>query len=53
MKAIPLSSISALASNNPYTGSDYYLLIGIDTNYPVTDLTRARIPHTCTGSTCI
>lgn len=23
MKAIPLSSISALASNNPYTGSDY------------------------------
>ena len=38
MKAIPLSSISALASNNPYTGSDYYLLIGIDTNYPVTDL---------------
>ena len=38
MKAIPLSSISALASNNPYTGSDYYLLVGIDTNYPVTDL---------------
>ena len=38
MKAIPLSSISALASNNPYTGSDYYLLVGIDTNYPATDL---------------
>lgn len=38
MKAIPLSSISALASNNPYTGSDYYLLVGIDTKYPVADL---------------
>ena len=38
MKAIPLSSISALSSNNPYTGSDYYLLAGIDTNYPVDDL---------------
>ena len=53
MKAIPLSSISALASNNPYTGSDYYLLVGIDTNYPVTDLYARAQPHTCTGSTCI
>ena len=32
------SSISTLASNTPYTGSDYELLVGIDTNYPVTDL---------------
>ena len=38
MKAIPLSSISALASNNPYTGNDYYLLIGFDTHYAVSDL---------------
>lgn len=38
MNSIPLSSISALASNNPYDGNDYYLLIGIDTNYPVNDL---------------
>lgn len=38
MKTIPLSSISALAANNPYTGSDYYLLVGIDTSYPVNDL---------------
>ncbi len=42
MKAIPLSSISALASNNPYTGSDYYLLVGIDTKYPVADLYAHR-----------
>lgn len=38
MSSIPLSSISALASNNPYTGNNYYLLIGIDTKYPVNDL---------------
>ncbi len=38
MSSIPLSSISALASNNPYSGNDYYLLIGIDTKYPVKDL---------------
>ncbi len=38
MNSIPLSSISALASNNPYDGNDYYLLIGIDTKYPVNDL---------------
>ncbi len=38
MSSIPLSSISALASNNPYSGNNYYLLIGIDTKYPVKDL---------------
>ena len=38
MNAIPLSTISSLASNNPFGGTDYYLLAGVDTAYPADDL---------------
>lgn len=38
LKTIPLSTISALASGNPYGGNSYYLLAGVDTTYPVNDL---------------
>lgn len=34
---IPLSTISKLAAGNPYQGSDYSLLLGVDTHYPVQD----------------
>lgn len=35
---IPLNTISKLSTSNPYGGSDYYLLLAIDTNYPVDDI---------------
>ncbi len=38
LKAISLNTISELATNNPYSGNDYYLLMGVDTTYPVKDI---------------
>lgn len=38
ISSIPLNTISELATNNPYKGSDYSLLMAVDTTYPVTDL---------------
>lgn len=37
LKAISLNTISELATNNPYDGNDYYLLMGVDTGYPIRD----------------
>lgn len=34
---IALNTITSLSSSNPYEGNNYYLLVGIDTNYPVED----------------
>lgn len=38
IKSIPLNTISELATNNPYEGSNYYLLMAVDTTYPIDDL---------------
>lgn len=38
MNTITLSTISALAANNPYEGNTYYLLAGVDTDYPMKDV---------------
>ena len=38
ISSIPLNTISELATNNPYEGSDYSLLIAVDTTYPIDDL---------------
>lgn len=36
-KSIALSTISALAANNPYDSNSYYLLAAVDTDYPHKD----------------
>ncbi|MEG1293509.1 MAG: HAMP domain-containing sensor histidine kinase [Clostridium sp.] len=36
-KSIALDTISSLAFNNPYDGNSYYLLVSVDTAYPVKD----------------
>ena len=38
VKSIPLNTISELATSNPYEGNDYYLLMAVDTSYPVDDI---------------
>lgn len=37
VSSISLSTISALAANNPYRSSTYYLLAAVDTSYPADD----------------
>ena len=53
MNAIPLSTISSLASNNPFGGTDYYLLAGVDTAYPADDLYAQGRRPTSIRSTAI
>lgn len=39
---IALNTVSALAANNPYGTSTFYLLIGVDTGYSVRDVYSAK-----------
>ena len=37
LQSITLNTIPALAANNPYEGSDFYLLLAVDTRFPEQD----------------